>query len=100
LSHPNIVDYYGIEVHRDRVYIFQEYCEGGSLANLISFGRVEDEEVVMLYAYQMLDGLQYLHSKGVEHRDVKPDSKSVRTIALPIVLTGICSQISFLAPTA
>ena len=75
LSHPNIVDYYGIEVHRDRVYIFQEYCEGGSLANLISFGRIEDEEIVMLYAYQMLDGLQYLHSKGVEHRDVKPDSE-------------------------
>ncbi|KAJ9119573.1 hypothetical protein QFC22_003282 [Naganishia vaughanmartiniae] len=74
LSHPNVVDYYGIEVHRDRVYIFQEYCEGGSLANLISYGRIEDEEVVMLYTYQMLDGLRYLHSKGVEHRDVKPDN--------------------------
>ncbi|KAK4687808.1 mitogen-activated protein kinase kinase kinase, partial [Tremellales sp. Uapishka_1] len=74
LSHPNIVDYYGIEVHRDRVYIFEEYCEGGSLANLLEHGRVEDEEVVMVYALQMLQGLEYLHSKGVEHRDVKPDN--------------------------
>lgn len=75
LSHPNIVDYYGIEVHRDRVYIFEEYCEGGSLANLLEHGRIEDEDVILVYTVQMLEGLAYLHSKGVEHRDVKPDSK-------------------------
>lgn len=94
LSHTNVVEYFGIEVHRDRVFIFQwvcrwialtsrEYCEGGSLANQLEHGRIEDDDVVAYYAIQMLRGLQYLHSKvcrlvfganeqGIEHRDVKP----------------------------
>lgn len=74
LRHPNIVEYYGIEVHRDRVYIFEEYCQGGSLAQLLEHGRIEDEIVLQVYTLQMLDGLMYLHSKGVVHRDIKPEN--------------------------
>ncbi|KAI5475809.1 mitogen-activated protein kinase kinase kinase [Pseudohyphozyma bogoriensis] len=79
LRHPNIVEYYGIEVHRDKVYIFEEYCSGGSLANLLEHGRVEEEIVIQVYALQMLSGLIYLHSENIVHRDIKPDN---------ILLTG------------
>jgi len=74
LDHPNIVSYYGIEPHRDKVYIFMEYCSGGSLAGLLEHGRVEDETVIMVYALQMLEGLAYLHESGVVHRDIKPEN--------------------------
>lgn len=79
LDHPNIVSYYGIEVHRDKVYIFMEYCSGGSLANLLEHGRIEDETVIQVYALQMLEGLAYLHQSGIAHRDIKPESKSTTT---------------------
>ncbi len=77
LHHPNVVEYYGIEVHRDKVYIFEEYCQGGSLAALLEHGRIEDEGILQVYTLQMLEGLAYLHSQGVVHRDIKPDSKSI-----------------------
>jgi mitogen-activated protein kinase kinase kinase len=77
LHHPNVVEYYGIEVHRDKVYIFEEYCQGGSLAQLLEHGRIEDEGIIQVYTLQLLEGLAYLHSQGVVHRDIKPDSELV-----------------------
>ena len=75
LDHPNVVAYYGIEVHRDKVCIFMEFCSGGSLASLLEHGRIEDETVTQVYALQMLEGLAYLHSSSIVHRDIKPESE-------------------------
>ncbi|AMD22537.1 HHL233Cp [Eremothecium sinecaudum] len=74
LNHPNVVQYYGVEVHRDRVNIFMEYCEGGSLASLLEHGRIEDEMVTQVYTLQLLEGLAYLHESGVDHHDIKPEN--------------------------
>lgn len=82
LDHPNVVSYFGIEVHRDKVYIFMEYCSGGSLAALLEHGRIEDEQVIMVYALQLLEGLAYLHESGIVHRDIKPESKYLHEVTL------------------
>ncbi|KAK4681952.1 Suppressor of Sensor Kinase (SLN1) [Podospora pseudoanserina] len=74
VDHPNVVSYFGIEVHRDRVYMFMEFCSGGSLANLLEHGRIEDEQVIMVYALQLLEGLAYLHELRIAHRDIKPEN--------------------------
>ncbi|KAI9319195.1 hypothetical protein BX666DRAFT_2025516 [Dichotomocladium elegans] len=75
LHHDNIVQYFGMEVHRDKVYIFMEYCENGSLGSLLDHGgRIEDEVYIMKYAYELLSGLEYLHGNNIVHRDIKPDN--------------------------
>ncbi|KAJ2603115.1 Suppressor of Sensor Kinase (SLN1) [Coemansia sp. RSA 1722] len=74
LQHPNIVTYYGIEVHRDKVYLFMELCGRGSLAQLIRDQGQLDEESVKEYVIQMLRGLEYLHGAGICHRDIKCDN--------------------------
>ena len=94
LRHDNIVTYYGIEVHRDKVFIFEEYCPGGSLANLLEHGRIEDEIIIQIYALQMLSGLIYLHSQNVVHRDIKPDSASSSLLPLPLAVLDVVARAS------
>ena len=73
LSHDNIVAYLGSEVDAEEhiLYIFTEWVPGGSISNILQkFGRLT-ENVVRNYTRQVLTGLDYLHSKGVIHRDIK-----------------------------
>jgi len=73
LTHPNIVRYFGAEVDETEgvLYIFQEWCPGGSVSDLMKkFGRF-NENVTRMYLLQILKGLEYLHSKNVVHRDIK-----------------------------
>ena len=70
-SHPNIVRYFGAERKGRTLYIFQEWVPGGSLSSLLrKFGSFTTS-VVRRYLYQILQGLHYLHSNHVLHRDIK-----------------------------
>lgn len=74
LDHPNIVQYLGFEV-KDNVYsLFLEYVAGGSVGSLIRmYGRF-DEPLIQYLTSQVLEGLSYLHSRGILHRDMKADN--------------------------
>ncbi|KAJ1659200.1 Suppressor of Sensor Kinase (SLN1) [Dispira simplex] len=74
LDHPNVVSYHGVEVHRDRVYIFMELCQQGSMKTLLDNGPLENEDYVRTWTLQILRGLLYLHRNGIVHRDIKPDN--------------------------
>ncbi|ODV91955.1 hypothetical protein CANCADRAFT_42581 [Tortispora caseinolytica NRRL Y-17796] len=71
LNHPNIVKYKGYLKNSSCLYIILEFCESGSLYNIYrKYGRIP-EDLVALYISQVLTGLNYLHSQGVIHRDIK-----------------------------
>lgn len=70
LDHPNIVKYIDAVVKDHCIYLILEYIEGGSLSSLCKRS-VFPETLIRLYIYQILQGLQYLHSMGIVHRDVK-----------------------------
>ncbi|KAJ2156444.1 Suppressor of Sensor Kinase (SLN1), partial [Coemansia sp. RSA 552] len=74
MQHPNIVNYYGIEVHREKVYLFMELCTRGSLAQFVKDQGRLTENQARVFVVQMLRGLAYLHSAGICHRDIKCDN--------------------------
>ncbi|KAJ9442114.1 Mitogen-activated protein kinase kinase kinase YODA [Diplonema papillatum] len=73
LEHRNVIRYLGSERVLDRFVILMEFIEGGSLA---SFARQAElsEVVVRGYISEVCDGVAYIHSKRVLHRDIKGEN--------------------------
>ena len=82
LQHPHIVRYYGSYIsgkERCRLHLFMEYVPGGSLHDIVvQFGRLS-EAVIQTYTEQILQALQYLHSEGYVHRDLKASNILINT---------------------
>ncbi|KAF8343765.1 uncharacterized protein EI90DRAFT_3149332 [Cantharellus anzutake] len=74
LDHPNIVQYLGIQETEQHLSIFLEYIPGGSIGSCLrKYGRFS-EDVIKAFTRDILEGLSYLHSVGVLHRDLKADN--------------------------
>lgn len=69
IKHPNLVRYFGVEVHRDDLYIFMEYCNEGTLESAVELNL--PEQLVRKYTRQLLEAVNILHENSIVHRDIK-----------------------------
>lgn len=74
LDHLNIVQYLGFEQKKTTYSLFLEYVAGGSISSCLKAYGKFDEPLVKFITRQVLEGLKYLHSNGILHRDLKADN--------------------------
>ncbi len=73
-DNPNIVRYLGCYKPplEEDLWIVMEFCGGGSVAEVIRvLNRPMSEDCIALVCREALNGLKYLHSKAIVHRDIK-----------------------------
>ncbi len=73
-AHPNIVDVYDVGQQDNIPYIVMELVEGSDLKAIIEREGTLPIERVLSIAQQAAEGLEYAHSRGLVHRDVKPQN--------------------------
>lgn len=73
LDNPFIVKYFESFIEKNNLNIIMEFCEGGDLANYIKKEKATSLPEIKIWKFliQMCEGLAYIHSKKVLHRDIK-----------------------------
>ena len=75
-DHKNVLKLYNDFYENGDLYLIMEYMDGGDMFTFISAHMslkiIIDEEKLWRMFEQCLDGLVYLHKKGLIHRDIKP----------------------------
>ncbi|KAK4753725.1 hypothetical protein SAY87_001829 [Trapa incisa] len=73
IKHPNVVRLYELMGSKTKIYMVLEFVTGGELFDkIVNHGRMREDEA-RRYFQQLINTVDYCHSRGVYHRDLKDD---------------------------
>jgi serine/threonine protein kinase len=86
--HPNVVSLVNIVDSPDCTFVVIEFCpEGDLFTNITERGRyVGNDFLAKRIFLQILDAVEFCHSKGIYHRDLKPENILVTDLGLTVKL--------------
>ncbi|KAL2456743.1 CBL-interacting serine/threonine-protein kinase 11 [Forsythia ovata] len=73
LNHPHIVKLFEVLATKTKIYFVKEFVKGGELFAKVVIGRF-GEDLSLKYFQQLISALSYCHSRGVYHRNLKPEN--------------------------
>uniref|UniRef100_A0A670J4M2 Mitogen-activated protein kinase kinase kinase 8 n=2 Tax=Podarcis muralis TaxID=64176 RepID=A0A670J4M2_PODMU len=92
--HENIAELYGAILWDETIHLFMEAGEGGSVLEKVeSCGPLREFEIIWVTKH-ILKGLEFLHSKGVIHQDIKPSNIVFMSTKAVLVDFGLSVQMT------
>ncbi|WOL15688.1 CBL-interacting protein kinase 32 isoform X1 [Canna indica] len=74
IRHPNVVRIHEVMGSKTKIFIVLEFVTGGELFDkIVNHGRMREDEA-RRYFQQLINAVDYCHSRGVYHRDLKPEN--------------------------
>jgi p21-activated kinase 1 len=73
LHHPNLtcfLEAYFIEKERKTLWIVMDFVNGGTLTDIVTQTVLRESQLAAI-TYEILQGISFLHSKKIIHRDIK-----------------------------
>lgn len=86
MRHPNIMEIYDIFEENNTAYYVMEYIEGESLKDMLERRGCIPEAEAIGYIRKVAEALKYIHSRNINHFDVKPANILVRSSDKEVIL--------------
>ncbi|PWZ20812.1 CBL-interacting protein kinase 9 [Zea mays] len=74
IKHPNVVQLHEVMASRTKIYMVLEFVDGGELFDKIVNSERLGEDEARIYFHQLINAVDYCHSRGVYHGDLKPEN--------------------------
>ncbi|XP_071510824.1 serine/threonine-protein kinase PLK1-like [Diadema antillarum] len=96
LRHPNIVGFHKHFDDEENIYILLELCRHKSLLHMLKLRKTLTEPEVRYFMLQIIEGVRYLHSHCVIHRDLKLGNMFLTdTMGVKIGDFGLAAKLEF-----
>eukprot|EP00965_Chrysotila_dentata_P239282 6203006-Pleurochrysis_carterae.AAC.2 len=86
LQHTNVVRLHDVQTTERHVYLVMEFCPGGDLSRFIRSRGAQSEPMARGFLLQLAEGLRYLRSHNLIHRDLKPQNLLLSSLSADATL--------------